>query len=660
MIARFGIAALSCAAMLAIPVSACATAFSIESMGRVVDLSDAAIAPDGTGIAFVASRAELERNDYRGQLWLYDLRARRLRLLGAAHEAYASPLWSASGTQIAYIADDAATRADQLFVLDVASGRSRRLTDGKAGVEDFAWRPDDGAIAFVRPDEAPVKHGRGAYEDAFEVTDDAYLTTAAAQPSHLWLADVRSGHERRLTRGAWSVADAALSWSPDGARLTYLRAPSGIHGVAGRATAYVLDLDAGTSRPLTAHTAYEDQALWSPDGSQALYLYSRDGDPANATTVMSVAVDGSHDRDLARDLDRHVTTAAWMPGGRAVLLKVYDVTAGPLYEQPLAGPARRLPLGDVVNAEIGPAQSVSRDGKIAFVGTQAERPNELYLLTPGAAEPQRLTTFNAATAALHLGRVSTVRWDSPDGFHEAGVLTYPPDYVAGKHYPLVLRIHGGPTETSEATFEPFYQAAAARGYLVFAPNYRGSSNLGSAFEHAIFNDASAGPGSDVMAGIEAVEKLGIVDASRLAVSGWSYGGQLTSWMIGHYQVWKCAVTGAAVNDLVVDYTIADDIDADRLAFSNSPFVGDELMAWQRQSPIAYFKNIHTPLLLLGNVYDVRVPIVEQYEMYHALRDNGVPVKFFVYPSAGHLPRGPVRLADAYGRWLAWFDRYLKS
>jgi dipeptidyl aminopeptidase/acylaminoacyl peptidase len=271
----------------------------------------------------------------------------------------------------------------------------------------------------------------------------------------------------------------------------------------------------------------------------------------------------------------------------------------------------------------------------------------------------RLTDFNAAVTHLNLGRVATVGWESPDGFHEAGVLTYPPGYVAGKRYPLVLRIHGGPTETSEAAFEPFYQLAAAHGYLVFAPNYRGSSNLGSAFEHAVFNDASEGPGNDVMAGVTAVEKLGIVDESRIGVSGWSYGGQLTSWMIGHYQIWKCAVTGAAVNDLVVDYTIADDIDADRVSFSDSPFTGNELAAWQRQSPITYFKDIHAPLLLLGNVYDVRVPIVEQYEMYHALRDNGVPVQFFAYPSGGHLPRGPVRLADAYRRWLAWFDRYLR-
>lgn len=646
-------------AAAAAPAAAAPQTFSLAAMSRIVNLSDAAIAPDGSRVAFVSETADLEHNAYRDRLWAYDLRARRLRLLGTVRASYAAPAWSPDGHRLAVVASDPRTRTDQLFVVPATGGTMQRVTAGSSDVVDFAWRPDGQAIAFVRRDDAHAPHGAAAYEDAFEVTDDDYLATETARPRRLWLADLRTGGERRLTTGTWSVADDAISWTPDGRELSYLRVPSAIHGIADRSAAYAFDLTAGTSHPLTPHAAYEDQALFAPDGSRVLYLYPRDGAYPNALTAMTAGAGASDDRDETRALDRHVESAGWMPGSRALLLKVYDAASSPLYVQPLGAAARRLPMGDVVDAQIGTAQSVSRDGTLAFVGTQRDRPTELYLLSPGASAPQRLTDFNAATAALRLGRVTTVRWDL-DGFHEAGVLTYPPDYVAGKRYPLVLRIHGGPTETSEAFFDPFYQLAASHGYLVFAPNYRGSSNLGNAFERAIFNDASDGPGRDVMAGIAAVEALGIVDPSRIAVSGWSYGGQLTSWLIGHYQIWRCAVSGAAVNDLVLDYTIADDIDAAREAFSQSPFEGDALAAWQRQSPIAYFKYIRTPLLILGNVYDVRVPIAEQYELYHALRDNGVPVRFFAYPSGGHLPRGPVRLADAYGRWLTWFDRYLKG
>lgn len=363
--------------------------------------------------------------------------------------------------------------------------------------------------------------------------------------------------------------------------------------------------------------------------------------------------------NVSAALDRHVQLFSWMPDSASLLLRVYDQTQGPLYTLPLHGPGRRIPLGPVMDAGIAPQGSVAADGTIALIGDERGRPDELYVIPPHARAPERLTGFNDAIAAMKLGRAVRISWMTDDGMRADGVLTYPPDYTPRKRYPLVLRIHGGPTESSTVSFDPFRQLAAAHNYLVFAPNYRGSNDLGNRYEHAIFNDASIGPGRDIIAGVHQVERLGIVDTRRLAVSGWSYGGQLTSWMESHYPIWKAAVAGAAVNDLVVDYAIADDIDADAISFAGgSPYRENFLAVWRRHSPITYFKNIRTPTLILCNVYDVRVPIVESYEMYHALRDNGVAVQFYAYPTTGHLPNGPVRLADAYEKWLAWFDRYL--
>jgi dipeptidyl aminopeptidase/acylaminoacyl peptidase len=348
-----------------------------------------------------------------------------------------------------------------------------------------------------------------------------------------------------------------------------------------------------------------------------------------------------------------------MPDSKAVLLQVYDRAQTPLYVQPLHGSPQRLALGPVIDASIQEQGSIARTGAIAFIGIERHRPGELYMLSPGSPAPRRLTSLNDGIAALQLGHCERIVWRGPGGMEEDGVLTYPPGFVPGRRYPLVLRIHGGPTESSTISFDQFWQLAAAHGYLVFAPNYRGSNDLGNAYEHAIFNDASIGPGEDIMAGIKAVQRLGIVDSSRIAVSGWSYGGLLTSWLEARYHIWRAAVAGAAVNDLVVDYAIADDIDADAISFAGgSPYKGNFLALWRKHSPITYFKDIKTPTLIFCNVFDVRVPIVESYEMYHALRDNGVPVKFYAYPTAGHLPRGPVRLADVYSKWLAWFDRYL--
>lgn len=626
--------------------------FTIDAMQHTVSLAHAAISPDGSQIAYVESRKDLEHNTSTDALQLFDRRTHSVRALAPAHKSVDEVAWSPDGTQLATVVDVAKEDASQIVLIDPKTGAERQLTSGSASPSSIAWSPDGASIAFRRSDVRPKKTGAESFRDGFEVTDNAYLATGPTNAAQIWIASVVGG-EHQVTSGARHVANAPLSWSADGKMLLYERAASAIYGLQDRATAMRVDITTGINVPATAHSNYEDQALYSPDGTHIAYLYSRNGQPANATDSI---VDN---RDLSLQLDHHVSVLAWMPDSRSVLLRVYDRTQTPLFIQHLDGSAERVPLGPVLAASIDAQGNVAKDGTIAFVGSEARRPDELYVLAPGAEQPERLTSVNDAIASLDLGRAERIAWTSGK-FEEDGVLTYPPGYVAGRKYPLVLRIHGGPTESSPTSFSDFYQLAAAHGYLVFAPNYRGSNDLGNAYEHAILNDASAGPGEDVLAGIRAVERLGIVDSTRIAVSGWSYGGQLTSWMEGHYHFWRAAVAGAAVNDLVLDYAIADDIDADAVGFTGgSPFKGNALATWRKQSPITYFKDIRTPTLIFCNVYDVRVPIPESYEMYHALRDNDVEVKFIAYPSTGHLPKGPVRLGDVYKKWLAWFDQHLK-
>ena len=433
------------------------------------------------------------------------------------------------------------------------------MTHDPSSVLQISWEPNGDGIAFTRQDATAVKRGAQAYEDAFRVDDNAYLDEHEARPYHIWFVD-RQGQERRLTHGTLSAIDSPLSWSPDG-RFILSEEAQAVHGLHDRAYAARLDMWTLKSSYATLHQSYEDQALFSPDGSRVAYLHVRGGDPMNQDDAWVQLSDSSDDRDVSLNLDRQVSTLAWMPNGDALLLQIDDRTKTPIVEQRIDGTVNPLQIWPVVTASIQSQGSVARDGTIAFIGDQQGRPDEVYLLRPHAAAPTRLTSFNDATAALSLGKTTRVAWRSIDGFEEDGVLTYPPSYIAGHRYPLVLRIHGGPYESSTVAFSTFYQLAASHGYLVFAPNYRGSTDLGNAYLRAIFNDPSTGPGLDIMAGIAAVERLGIVDQSRIAISGWSYGGQLTSWLEGHFGIWRAAVAGAAVNDFVVDYSIADDIDA---------------------------------------------------------------------------------------------------
>ena len=225
---------------------------------------------------------------------------------------------------------------------------------------------------------------------------------------------------------------------------------------------------------------------------------------------------------------------------------------------------------------------------------------------------------------------------------------------------MVLLIHGGPRAASMMTFSPAAQLMAAKGWLVLQPNYRGSDNLGRKFQTAIGGDAGAGPGRDVMAAIAAVKARGFVDETRLGVSGWSYGGYMTTWMLGNYpDVWKVGVAGAAVTDRLDQQNFSDGASGPR--GNNSPWVNAEAMERERaQSPISYAGKIKAPTLILANTGDYRVPITQSYKLFHALRDAGVTSRFVAYPIFGHNATDPVRQRDVQERWIGWLERYLND
>jgi dipeptidyl aminopeptidase/acylaminoacyl peptidase len=365
---------------------------------------------------------------------------------------------------------------------------------------------------------------------------------------------------------------------------------------------------------------------------------------------------GGEAKTITTAIDRNIASAIWMPDGKALLVGSNDSTRVSLWVQPVEGAARKLDLGDLSpNSSYHVDVSVGRDGALAFTASSPRRPSELYYMPSTDGPVKRLTDVNAETAALPLGRTEVVEWKNDD-FSENGILTYPSDFSPSQKYPLVLLIHGGPRAASMLTFSAPAQLMAAKGWLVFQPNYRGSDNLGGAYQRAIANDAGEGPGRDVMAGIEAIKQKGIVDDTRMAVSGWSYGGYMTVWMLGHYDVWKAAVAGAAVTDQLDQSTLGDGTNT---RGATSAWINPQSMERARaQSPITNASKIKAPTLILHNVGDYRVTITQSYKLFHALKDAGVTTQFFAYPISGHNAADPVRQRDVQRRWVEWLERYL--
>jgi len=349
-----------------------------------------------------------------------------------------------------------------------------------------------------------------------------------------------------------------------------------------------------------------------------------------------------------------------MPDGQALIIGSNDGALKSLWLQPLNGSPRQLDLGEL-NASTGPGRvpdlDVAANGAIALVASGPSQPPELYWIDKVDSTPRPLTAYNEAFTSLELGLSEEIRWETPDGDEANGILIYPPDFDPTKRYPLVLKIHGGPNSATTLAWDGFGQMLAARDMLVFGPNYRGSDNLGNAYQSAVIGDAGEGPGKDVMAGLAAVRALGIVDDARIGVSGWSYGGYMTSWLIGNYpDLWRAAMAGAPVTEYLDSYALSDLNVLFGYAFNAPPWSPEAQQQWRAQSPIAHVHRATTPTLVLCNTGDLRVPITESYKLFHALRDGDVPVEFVAYPVPGHFPRDPVHRRDVFRRWADWMEQ----
>jgi dipeptidyl aminopeptidase/acylaminoacyl peptidase len=622
--------------------------FTLEHLGRIAQYQNPQISPDGRSIAVKISRSNFKENRRDGELVQIDVATKAQKILTRRNTT--GHKWSPGGTSIAFTAP--ADGKPQIFVLPIDGGEAAQVSKAANGVQSFEWRPDGKAFSYTSEEEAPKREGEEKANKSFEA-DVNYLLTEAPRPSHIWLVPLEGGEGKRLTSGEWSVA-GNLHWSPDGKQIAFQRQPRPGMRYAMDNGSYVVDAQTGRCAPLSGREKMENFIGYSRDGKHIAYTWPRDGDTRFVRELWVAPAAGGLGRNLTRGLDTNIF-ARWAPDG-SLVMPLERGTRTELWVQPPEGPARRIETGDLQVWQT----SFANNGAVAFLGVEADRPAEVYYAEKLGATPQRLTDHNAFVTSLELGRQEPLRWRGPDNFDMDGVVTYPPGYEAGRLYPLVLMIHGGPRGASMLGFNARAQWFASHGWVIFEPNYRGSSNLGNAFQAAIWNDAGAGPGRDVMSGVDLLIKNGIADPKRMAVSGWSYGGYMTTWLLGNYpDRWRAGVAGAAVTDHIDQYVLSDIHSFVATYYGGSPFTDPKrLQAYRDQAPITYAPKIKAPTLVLCDTGDQRVPITESYILYHVLRDNGVKTQFVAYPVSGHYPSDPIHDRDILRRWASWIKEHL--
>lgn len=481
----------------------------------------------------------------------------------------------------------------------VASARTMTLDDVKSivTISDVHLRPDGKQILYVA--------SRGNY------TND---TVERA----LTLYDLASGTQRVLSDGRSGLASPA--WSPDGTYVAFLAT-----GVDDVAQLWLMDMRGGDPRKVSDAPRGVDTFAWRADSRTLLYTTA--DAPPNESAVR-------------KHLDAFkVGEQAFNVRSAPPVMRVW--TAGVD-----AGANAVAPANEQTTPLVALPENVS-SGATAFARSDAQRPSELYYQPSPNAPARRLTDANAAVAALEFGKTESIAWQTASGSAWSGALTHPPGIAcaAPKPCPLVLLVAGGPVG-EPGTFSALAQLLAARGYAVLRP---------------VTADTVGGAAADdIAAGVTALETRGIADPQRVAVGGWSYGGYVTAWLIGHQHFWEAAVAGSPITNWVDQYALSQSNVLTRNRFGGaSPFVGDGMQHYLADSPMTYAWSITTPTLILADVHDAQVPITNAYDLYHALADRGTPVQFIAYPVSENYPADPVQQLDVLRRWVEWTAAYLK-
>ncbi|HEX6161266.1 MAG TPA: S9 family peptidase, partial [Thermoanaerobaculia bacterium] len=572
------------------------------------------------------TKADLTRSAYDSDVWVVPSGGGKAVQLTRGGGADNSPRWSPDGTQLAFLSDRAGSM--QVWTISSEFGEARQLTDESGPVRELAWSPDGTSIAFQRADEVTSEEKKRAGEK-----DDARVVGEGRKHGHLYVIDVETKAVRRLTKGDFTIY--TFAWSPDGKSIAFDRGTGTGLDDFYRSDIWTVNLDA-EMKPVVVQPGIDRAPVWSPDGRSIAFL----GTGGVADWLIEhrgfvVPAGGGKPRELPiRGAERlHWTDAIYYDGPSGSTTQIYRE-------------GKALTNLDGVAEELDVWKN-----RLAYIQQSVSEPPELYV------DGRRITDHNAAYREKQLGETRVIRWKNPkDGLEIEGLLTLPVGYKAGTRVPLVTFVHGGPASRFTRAYLGYLghvyapQAFAADGFAVLRPNPRGTGGYSEAFMRANIGDWGGMDWLDVNAGIDRVITDGIADPERLGLMGWSYGGFLAAWAIGHSDRFRAISIGAPVVDLMSMHGTSDIRDFLPSYFAR-PFDLDRL---RERSPLWTLKKTKAKVLIQHGESDERVPLSQGTMLYRALDELGVDVKMIVYPRTRHTASEPKLRIDVANRNREFF------
>lgn len=673
------------AALAAAPLAAQQRPISSADYYRLISVSEPAMSPSGAAVAFTVTTVVEDKDRRHREVWFAptDGSAPPYRFTSLSTEG-SSPVWSPDGSLLAFSSRrDSAGVEDEAGVWFLRTGAMGGEAFRMRGVHGMPeWSKDGKWIAYTWAGEvpdsvrrnprrgwmAPDAISRGPDPQRFDgrvITHIPYmadgrgfLRDVASEPrQHLYVVPAGGGEPRQLTHGR--LSQRSITWSPDGRLIALVQdsTDGDERRLDQHPDIYLVEVATGTLRRLTTTPGYHNSPAFSPDGRAIAFNCSTGrGQPDD---VCLIPAGGGEQRNLTPNWDLDPGAPRWSPDGASIAFQAEMHGNVHWFRVPARG-------GAVAQVTQGPRQlggfSMSADGRMmAYTATDITHPSELFVAQSNGSGEKRLTGFSDPyLAEVTAIPADTLWYESVGGLKIQGWLHKPYGYEAGKQYPLVLYIHGGPHGQYGNVYFHEFQMLAGQGYWTLFTNPRGSTGYGHEFTYATRMRWGMEDYQDLMKAVdEVIRRTGQVDTTRMAVLGGSYGGFMTNWIIGHTNRFAVAQTDRSIANWFSWYGSSEAQGLTEYEFGGFPWEQDSL--YRALSPFTYVTNMKTPLLIVHSEEDYRVPITDAEQLFMALKKRGVPVEFVRYPRSSHgLSRTgpPWLLVDRLERIRTWFAHWI--
>jgi dipeptidyl aminopeptidase/acylaminoacyl peptidase len=636
-----------------------ATAWTPDLEMKVKAVGAVRVSRDGKNVAYTVSSPVMtsERSEFVTQIWISSIDGSNPIQLTFAEKSSDNPRWSPDGKSLLFTSSRSGK--NNLYRIRLAGGEAEQLTDVKSGVGSFAWSPEGRRVAFVMrdaPTEEEEKNNKGK--------DDWRWIDENVKLNRLYVINIEKDQKgkrepRRLSGDA--NTENTFDWSPDGKTIAFGRTKMPKADYWTSADLLLTDVATGQLTTLVATGAAESNPYYSPDGKWIAFTSTNDPPRwAGYQRIAVVSSSGGKPRLLSETFDAGPNMIDWSADGqkffvsetRGTVTRISAIEIG-------SGGITDLNRGSEVlgGVSMNPSRTM-----LGFTMQASDKAPEAFVTRVGEFAPVQISRVNAELPNLPMGKTEVVRWKSPDGMDVEGLLTYPVSYRHGQRVPLLLVIHGGPAGVFTRSFlagsRSVYPLATftSRGFAILRVNPRGSSGYGHKFRFANIKDWGGGDYKDIMSGVDRVIEMGVADADRLGVMGWSYGGYMTSWTITQTRRFKAASVGAGVTNLMSFIGTADIPSFIPDYFEGQPW--ENLEVYRAHSAMFNAKGVTTPTLIQHGEADERVPISQGYEFYNALKVQNVPVRMIVYPRMPHGLNEPKMVLKAKQTNLEWFEKYI--